>query len=55
MLYSTDEQISSICFAVGFQNLANFNRHFLKLKGMTPKEFRETALRELVPQNRVSA
>ncbi|MEL6947518.1 MAG: helix-turn-helix domain-containing protein, partial [Pseudomonadota bacterium] len=45
----------SICFAVGFQNLANFNRHFLKLKGMTPKEFRETALRDLAPKERMSA
>lgn len=50
MLYSTDDQISTICFEVGFQNLANFNRHFLKMKGMTPKEFRETALRELAPK-----
>ena len=28
MLYATDEQISSICFGVGFQNLVNFNCHF---------------------------
>jgi AraC-like DNA-binding protein len=27
-LYATDEQISSICFGVGFQNLVNFNCHF---------------------------
>lgn len=49
-LHATDEQISTICFAVGFQNLANFNRHFLKMKGMTPKQFRETALQELSPK-----
>ncbi|MGJ8530327.1 helix-turn-helix domain-containing protein [Maritalea sp.] len=55
MLYSTDDQISAICFEVGFQNLANFNRHFLKMKGMTPKEFRETALRELAPKDEVKA
>lgn len=55
MLYSTDEQISSICFEVGFQNLANFNRHFLKMKGMTPREFRETALRELATSGEASA
>ena len=54
MLYSTDQQISAICFTVGFQNLANFNRQFLKMKGMTPKEFRETALRELAPREKVS-
>ncbi len=50
MLYATEEQISSICFGVGFQNLANFNRHFLKMKGMTPSEFRETARGELMRQ-----
>lgn len=33
--------ISSVCFEVGFNNLANFNRSFLKQKGMTPTEFRE--------------
>ena len=50
MLYSTDEQIASICFAVGFQNLANFNRQFLKMKDMTPKAYRELALAELAPK-----
>ena len=50
MLYSTDEQIASICFAVGFQNLANFNRQFLKMKNMTPKAYRELALSELAPK-----
>ena len=55
MLYSTDEKIASICFAVGFQNIANFNRHFLKMKGITPKKFRETALRELAPKERENA
>jgi AraC-like DNA-binding protein len=55
MLYSTDDQISTICFEVGFQNLANFNRHFLKMKGMTPREFRETALRELATSGEARA
>ena len=47
MLYATDEPISAICFEVGFQNLANFNRHFLKMRNMTPSAFRETARSEL--------
>lgn len=50
MLYATDEQISSICFGVGFQNLANFNRHFLKMKGTTPSNYRDIARGELIPQ-----
>ena len=49
MLYATDAQVSSICFDVGFQNLANFNRHFLKMKHMTPTEYRQTAQAELAP------
>lgn len=43
MLYETDSQISSICFACGFNSLANFNRQFLKVKGTTPREYRQTA------------
>ena len=43
MLYATDEQVSAICHEVGFRNLANFNRRFLQMKGMTPSEYRETA------------
>lgn len=40
LLMEGDQQISSICYAAGFNNIANFNRRFLKIKGMTPKEFR---------------
>lgn len=43
MLYETDNQISNICFACGFNSLANFNRQFLKVKGTTPREYRRTA------------
>ena len=48
MLYATDESVSAICYDVGFHNLANFNRHFLKMKNMTPSEYRETARSELM-------
>ncbi|WP_299621641.1 AraC family transcriptional regulator [uncultured Tateyamaria sp.] len=49
MLYATDDPISKISLQAGFQNLANFNRHFLKVKGMTPSEYRETARKDLAP------
>ena len=49
MLYATDDAVSSICFDVGFQNLANFNRHFLKMKEMTPSAYRDLARSELSP------
>ncbi len=43
MLVSVPEvRVSDICFDVGFSNLSNFNRHFLRLKGMSPSEFRQT-------------
>ena len=46
-LYATDETVSVICYEVGFQNLANFNRQFLKMKNMTPTAYRELASSEL--------
>jgi len=49
MLYASDDQITAICHMAGFKNLANFNRHFLKVKGMTPSEYRETARKDLAP------
>ena len=41
LLVETEDQVSNVCFNVGFQNLANFNRQFMKLKSMTPTQFRE--------------
>jgi AraC-like DNA-binding protein len=40
LLMDTDKLVTSICWEVGFQNVANFNRRFLELKGMTPSDFR---------------
>lgn len=46
---STDS-ITNICFEVGFSNVANFNRQFLKIKGMTPRQYRESlAIRNARP------
>ena len=39
----TDQYVSNVCYDVGFQNVANFNRRFLQVKGVTPKEFRRQA------------
>ncbi len=50
MLYASDDQIILIAPKVGFKNLANFNRHFQKIKGMTPSEYREIARKDLAPQ-----
>ena len=43
LLMDTDQQITHICYEVGFNNVANFNRRFLQVKGQTPKEFRRQA------------
>lgn len=43
LLVETDRYITSVCHDVGFNNVANFNRRFLELKGMTPKEYRHHA------------
>jgi len=43
LLLEQDMNISEIAYQVGFNNLANFNRHFLKLKGMTPTASRRIA------------
>lgn len=40
LLMETDRYVTHICYEVGFNNVANFNRRFLEIKGMTPSEFR---------------
>lgn len=50
MLYASDDQIIAISQMAGFKNLANFNRHFLKVKGMTPSEYRDIARKDLAPK-----
>ena len=40
LLMETDRLVTHICYEVGFNNVANFNRRFLEIKGMTPTEFR---------------
>ena len=47
MLFASDEQITSICHKAGFKNVANFNRQFLKIKGVSPSIYRELARKDL--------
>ncbi|WP_343703767.1 AraC family transcriptional regulator [Chitinophaga sp.] len=42
LLSDKDHNIAEIAYECGFNNLANFNRQFKKLKGMTPSEFKRT-------------
>lgn len=41
----SNECITSIAMNCGYNNIANFNRQFLALKGMNPSQFRERHLR----------
>ena len=41
LLMETDRRVTDICYEVGFHNVANFNRRFRDIKGMTPTEFRQ--------------
>lgn len=43
LLMERDSYVSSVCYAVGFNNVANFNRRFLEVKKMTPTQFRRQA------------
>ena len=47
LLYASDDPVTAVCHKSGFHNVANFNRQFLKVKGMTPSAYRETARKEL--------
>ena len=39
-LTQDDLTVTEICFEVGFNNVSNFNRQFLAVKGMPPSKFR---------------
>jgi AraC-like DNA-binding protein len=40
LLARTDSTIAAISQAVGYGNLANFNRQFRQVVGLTPREYR---------------
>ena len=43
LLMETDLTISTVAYEAGFNNLANFNRRFLRFKGISPAKFRREA------------
>jgi AraC-like DNA-binding protein len=40
LLTRPDVKVAEVCFEIGFSNVSNFNRHFLKLKRLSPSQFR---------------
>lgn len=47
LLAQSERPITEICFDVGYNSIANFNRRFLDIKGMTPSEYRKSYLNVL--------
>ena len=45
LLVNSERPIAHVADDVGYANLANFNRQFRALKGMTPREFRRSFVR----------
>jgi AraC-like DNA-binding protein len=43
LLLESDQSVAEICYDSGFGNLSNFNRQFLKLRKVSPREYRRKA------------
>ncbi|MDA3920226.1 MAG: AraC family transcriptional regulator [Salinisphaera sp.] len=44
LLLENEQSVSDVCFRVGYGNISNFNRHFKRLVGMTPREYRQASM-----------
>jgi AraC-like DNA-binding protein len=44
LLSENDRNVVEVAYECGFNNLANFNRQFKKLKSMTPSDYRKTVI-----------
>ena len=47
LLADTDVAITDICFQVGYMNISNFNRAFLRKHKMTPSSYRKLSRQRL--------
>lgn len=45
MLLETDRTVAEVCYESGFANLSNFNRQFLKLRKVSPRDYRRKTSR----------
>ncbi|HEX4139345.1 MAG TPA: AraC family transcriptional regulator [Candidatus Methylacidiphilales bacterium] len=43
LLLESDQSVAEICYDSGFGNLSNFNRQFLKLRKISPRDYRRHA------------
>ena len=47
LLSTSDLQITKICYEVGYNNVSNFNRRFLEIKHVTPRDYRDEVRQRL--------
>ena len=47
LLADTDKPVTDICFEVGYANVSNFNRAFLRTRGLAPSLYRRLARRRV--------
>ncbi len=51
MLKSGDKTVTEVAYAVGYNSVRTFDRCFMKVRGMTPKEYKAKALQKKKPQS----
>ena len=54
LLVDTGLSVADICFRVGYNNVSNFNRHFLAQKGVPPSRFRSLHQMNIVSASAVA-
>ena len=47
LLLQTDDDVKTICFESGFNNLSNFFRNFKRITQLTPNIYRDQMLRDI--------
>jgi AraC-like DNA-binding protein len=50
ILSETSIPVTEVCFEVGYNNISNFNRHFLMEKGITPSRYRRMSVRKFTAE-----
>jgi len=50
LLAETDEPIANVCYDSGFNNFSHFNKHFKKITGKSPSQYR-SELKEVIVNN----
>ncbi len=52
-LLETNNSVIDICYSSGYNTMAHFHRQFLKLKGLTPLQYRKTFSAENISKGKL--